>query len=121
MSVYSSPVVRAVVVALLMCASTVGAQPTWSPFIGISTASPVGPLNSASGNSPFVVAPGALVESPRGSMLARWSAPVSTTSLQLADADLSLRLRLHSLGRFESSLLADSRYDHSSLLTPADA
>ncbi len=120
MSVYSSSIVT-VTAALLVSASPAGAQQTWSPFIGVASAPSAGPPSSVAGVSPFVVEPGALVEAPRGSMLARWSAPVTTTSLQLTDADLALRLRLRSLGRFESSLLADSRYDHSSWLSAAEA
>ena len=119
MSVYSSSVIMAT--AALLVSSTADAQQTWSPFVVVGSASSAGPLTSASGVSSFVVEPGALVESPRGSMLARWSAPVTTSSLQLIDADLALRLRFRSVGRFESSLLADSRYDHSSLLSAADA
>ena len=114
MSVYSSPVVRAAAAALFVSTGA-GAQQTWTPFVAFGSASSAGPRQLAPGVSPFVVEPGALIESARGSLLARWSAPIAAPSVQLADADFAMRTRFLSLDRVEGSLFATARYDHGSL------
>jgi hypothetical protein len=110
MSVYSL-LVRAVLVAVV-ASPAAGAQQTWSPFIGLGSASSAGPLAGVSSASSLVVEPGAIIESARGSMLTRWSAPVMTAPLQLSDAELALRGRLWSGDRAEAALVATGQYDH---------
>jgi len=119
MSVYSSTVIRAA--AALLVSAAAGAQQTWSPFIGFASASSAGPRQPMPGVSPLVIEPGALLESGRGSILARWSAPVTSPAFQLNDADLAMRARLLSSRLAEGSLVATARYDHGSLDALASA
>lgn len=120
MSVYSSIVSRSAAAALLVSAAA-GAQQTWSPFVGFGSASSAGPRPSMPGVSGFVVEPGALVESERGSILARWSAPIASQGFQLTDADLAMRARFFSSKLAEGSLVATARYDHGPLDALASA
>jgi len=113
MSIYSSCVTRAA--AALIIAAAADAQQTWTPFIGLGSASSAGPRRSMAGVSPLVVEPGALIESGRGSLLARWSAPVVAPTFQLTDADLAMRAQFFSSRRAEASFTATARYDHGSL------
>ena len=119
MSVYSSTVVRAA--AALFVAAVAGAQQTWSPFIGFGSGSSAGPRQPMPGVSSLVVEPGALLESARGSILARWSAPVASPAFQLNDADFAMRTRLLSGRLAEGSLVATARYDRGSLDALASA
>lgn len=119
MSIYSSTVLRAA--AALFIAAAAGAQQTWSPFVGFGSASSGGPRRPASGVSSLVVEPGALFESGRGSMLARWSAPVASPSFQVNDADFAMRARFISSKRAETSVVATARYDRGSLDALASA
>jgi hypothetical protein len=102
-------------VAAVVAASAAGAQQTWTPFVGLGSASSAGPRSSIAGVAPLVVEPGALIESGRGSILARWSAPVAAQPFQLTDADLAMRARFFSGRRVEGSLMATAQYDHGSL------
>src|SRR4029078_13109111 len=79
------------------------------------------PRPSMPGFSSFVVEPGALVESGRGSILARWSAPIASPGFQLTDADLASRARFFSGKLAEGSLLATARYDRGPLDALASA
>jgi hypothetical protein len=119
MSRYSSHAVRTFAIALSV-ATTAGAQQTWSPFVGVGSISSAGRTSAATGASAFVVEPGALLESPRGSMLTRWSAPVSPTAVTITDADFAGRYRLFSSHRFETSLFASANYDHTTFNTMAN-
>ena len=112
MSIHSSIGLRAAAFGLMLAPSA-GAQQIWSPFVGLGSISSAGRTNIATAASAFVVEPGALVESPRGSLLTRWSAPVSATTVSLTDADLAGRFRLFSSSRLETSLFASANYDHS--------
>ena len=120
MSIYSSITFRLAAVTLTL-ATSLGAQQSWSPFIGVGSISSAGRTNVAAGASAFVVEPGALVESSRGSVLARWSSPVTATTVDLTDADLAGRLRLLSSRRLETSFFASATYDHSAFNTMATA
>ena len=104
----------------IACATNLLAQ-SWSPFVGVGSISSAGRTGAAAGASAFVVEPGALVESPRGSLLARWSSPVSATTVDLTDADLAGRLRLFASRRLETSFFASATYDHSAFNTMANA
>jgi hypothetical protein len=116
MSIYS----RALVIALAI-ASSAGAQQTWSPFLGVGSISSAGRASAATGASAFVVEPGALLESPRGSALARWAAPVGATTFAITDADFASRFQLSSSKRVETSFFASASYDHTSFNTMANA
>jgi len=119
MSVYSSNRLRVTMLSLTVAAN-VGAQ-SWSPFVGVGSISSAGRTSVAAGASAFVVEPGALIESPRGSLLARWSAPVSATTVDLTDADLAGRIRLSGARRVETSFFASATYDHSAFNPMANA
>ena len=116
MSIYS----RALAVALTI-ASSAEAQQSLSPFLGVGSISSVGKNSAAVAASAFVLEPGALLESPRGSMLARWSAPVGPTSFTMTDADLAGRFRLFASKRVETSFFASANYDHTTFNTMANA
>jgi len=103
-----------------MLATSLGAQ-SWSPFVGVGSISSAGRTSVATGASAFVVEPGALLESSRGSLFARWSSPVSATTVDLTDADFAGRLRLASSRRIETSIYASATYDHSAFNTMANA
>ena len=119
MSIYSSTVSRAAVLGVTLAASL--AAQSWSPFVGVGSISSAGRTNVAAGAAAFVVEPGALIESSRGSLLARWSAPVSATTVDLTDADLAGRFRLFSSRRTETSFFASATYDHSPFSAMANA
>jgi len=119
MSVYSSNRLRVAALSLTVAAN-VGAQ-SWSPFVGVGSISSAGRTSVATGASAFVVEPGALIESSRGSLLARWAAPVSATTVDLTDADLTGRLRLSASRRVETSVFASATYDHSAFNPMANA
>jgi hypothetical protein len=119
MSVYSLTL-RVITIAMTI-ALTAEAQQTWSPFVGVGSISSAGRTSAAAGASAFVVEPGALVESPRGSLLARWSAPVSAMTVDFTDADLAGRFRLFASRRIETSVFASASYDHSAFNAMANA
>src|SRR5690242_4159493 len=119
MSIYSSHIIRAASLGLTVAAS-LGAQ-SWSPFVGVGSISSAGRTSAAGGGAAFVVEPGALIESPRGSLFTRWSAPVSASTVDLTDAELAGRFRLSSSRRIETSFFASATYDHSAFNTMANA
>lgn len=119
MSIYSSAVSRAASLGFTLAANL--AAQSWSPFVGVGSISSAGRTSVAAGASAFVVEPGMLAESPRGSMLARWSSPVSATTVDLTDADLAGRLRLFASRRVETSFFASATYDHSAFNTMTNA
>jgi hypothetical protein len=124
MSIYSFKVARALAGSIALSiasASVADAQQIWSPFVGLGSISSAGRTSAATGASAFVVEPGALIESPRGSMLTRWSAPVAATSVAITDADLAGRFRVASSKRFETSIFASASYDHTTFNTMANA
>jgi hypothetical protein len=101
--------------------ASLGAQRSWSPFVGVGSISSAGRTSIETGASAFVVEPGALLESPRGSLLGHWSSPVTATTFGLTDADLAGRFRLYSSRRLETSVFASATYDHSAFSTMANA
>ena len=116
MSIYSRTFLTAVAMA-----TTAGAQPSWSPFVGVGSISSAGRTSASTGAAAFVVEPGALVEWPRGSMLARWSSPVGPPTVDFTDADFAGRFRLLSSNRIETSFFASASYDHTTFNTMANA
>ncbi len=105
----------AVMVAATAVAQTAAAQRSWTPFLGFNSAPVSAPLDPWSASPSFMIQPGAMLESPAGALMARWSAAFDRTMPQIGDADVASRTRIATLGRLETSIITSGHYERATL------